>query len=398
MRVLFIALLCTAISACTQMPAITEVHPYLHDQAFKPPTQAVKPEEVFAIDQTMKNYLEQEVLPKAKKITLQRALYEALSSTEHLKLDYDSEKTRNAREAFAAKNGNCLSLVILTAALAKHLDIKVHFQDVQVPQLWGRNKNLQFTVNHVNIILGSRRPLYEDPLAGPAKMRMTDTRFQDELMLIDFIPTEDLRLQRARAIDSNTIMAMYFNNRAFELLSNQQIDEAYWSIRTALTVDPNYQTSLNTLGVIYRQQGDLTRAEKIFRDLHGNNNSNTLVLSNLIDTLQTMGNVAEASKLTEQLRRLQKVAPFEYFDKGMSAMKQKDFNLARQYFEKEIEINPEYDETHFWLALALLKSGNMDKALHEMQLAKKHSTTFSSQQMYSNKVERIKAAIARDSN
>ncbi len=398
MRNFLLALLCTAISACTQIPAITEIHPYLNDQAFKPAKHEFKPDDVFAIDQTMQNYLEKEVIPKAKKSSLQRALFDALTSTEHLKLDYDSEKTKNAREAFAAKNGNCLSLVILTAALAKHLDVKVHFQDVQVPQLWGRNNNLQFAVNHVNIILGSIRPFYDDPLAGPAKMRSADTRFQDELMLIDFIPTENLRLQRARPIDSDTILAMYFNNRAFELLSSQQVDEAYWAIRAALTIAPSYQTSLNTLGVIYRRHGDLASAEKIFRDLHNSNTSNTIVLSNLVETLNANGKVAEATQFNLLLHRLQKVAPFEYFDQGMLAMARKDYDAARRLFEKEIDLNPEYDESHFWLAIALLKSGHMNLALQEMQLAKKHSTTFSSQQLYSNKVERIKAAIARQTD
>lgn len=395
MRRFILSLLCIACAGCTQLPQISEVQPYFNDAAFRAPAKDIRPEDVLAIDDTMQTYLAKEVLPKARRSSPQRALYDALSSSEHLKLDYDTEKTRNAREAFAAKSGNCLSLVILTAALARQMDIKVFFQDVQVPLLWARNKNLHFTVNHVNIILGNRRPLYEDPMYGPAKMRMPDLRFQEESLLVDFLPVENLRNQRARPIEVHTILAMYFNNRAFELLSNQQIDDAYWHIRAAIKVDPGYLSSLNTLGVIYRRQGDLARAERIFRDLIAHNDRNTMVLSNLIDALQSQGKTAEAEKLSMELRRLQKIAPFENFDRGMSAMAANDYKAARRYFEKEIEHNPDYDESHFWLALALLRSGETSLAVDELQLAKKYSTTFSSHQMYSNKLERLKAALAK---
>ncbi len=395
MRRIIIALLCVASSACTQLQQVTQVNTYLNDTAFKTSEMEIDPDAVFALDTTMQTYLEQQVIPRAKKIGPQRALYDALSSTEHLKLDYDTEKTRNAREAFAAKSGNCLSLVILTAALAKKLDVQVFFQDVQVPQLWARHNNLHITVSHVNIILSHRRPRYDEPTLNLQKKHILDQRYLDEALLIDFLPSENLRNQRAVILDVNTILAMYFNNRAFELLSEKRLDEAYWHIRTALKIAPTHHASLNTLGVIYRQRGDLARAERIFRDLLQINDRNTMVLSNLIDALQNNGKQSEAEHYASQLKRYQKIAPFENFDHGMLAMSNQDYLSARRFFEKEIELNPDYDESHFWLALALLKSGKAELAVYELQLAKQYSTTFSTHAMYSNKLERLKAALAK---
>ncbi len=57
------------------------------------------------------------------------ALFEALYSKGQLKLEYDSAKTRNAAQAFAARSGNCLSLVIMTAAFAKEMGTAGHLPE-----------------------------------------------------------------------------------------------------------------------------------------------------------------------------------------------------------------------------------------------------------------------------
>jgi hypothetical protein len=50
---------------------------------------------------------------------VRQLLFDALYGNGRLRLDYDSAMTRNATEAFAARSGNCLSLVLMTAAFAR---------------------------------------------------------------------------------------------------------------------------------------------------------------------------------------------------------------------------------------------------------------------------------------
>ncbi len=54
-------------------------------------------------------------------------------------------------EAFQARTGNCLSLVIMTAAFAKEVGLPVRFQSVYVPETWSRSGNLYFSSGHVNL-------------------------------------------------------------------------------------------------------------------------------------------------------------------------------------------------------------------------------------------------------
>jgi hypothetical protein len=76
---------------------------------------------------------------------LRRALFEALYQRDQLQLEYDSAITRTAAEAFAARQGNCLSLVIMTAALAHELRIPVVFQSVPTVDTWSRSGDLTST-------------------------------------------------------------------------------------------------------------------------------------------------------------------------------------------------------------------------------------------------------------
>jgi transglutaminase-like putative cysteine protease len=51
-------------------------------------------------------------------------------------LEYDAEETLNASEAFDRKSGNCLSLVLMTAAMARELGLDVRFQNVRMDDSW----------------------------------------------------------------------------------------------------------------------------------------------------------------------------------------------------------------------------------------------------------------------
>src|SRR5205814_2507802 len=87
----------------------------------------------------------------------QQGFVEALYTKGKLKLEYESTETRNAAEAFDARAGNCLSLVIMTGALAKELGFPVRYQRVYVDDTWGRSGDVYFSIGHVNLSLGKRQ-------------------------------------------------------------------------------------------------------------------------------------------------------------------------------------------------------------------------------------------------
>lgn len=378
MRLLSLLFTVLLLAGCASIETPELKHPLLADELFGPSKVRADPQEVFAIDDAMRSYLHREVLQHARSRGLVPALTDALYTRGQLSLEYDSARTRNAREAFEARSGNCLSLLIMTGAFAQALGLQVHYQSVLDEEAWGRSDELHFFIGHVNIRLGAR----------PSRARLSSP--DDDWMVIDFLPGQDLERQRTREIDRARVLAMFANNRAAEALSLGDLDQAYAWAREAVRGDPAFLSAYNTLGVVYLRRGALPQAEAALRFVLAAEPDNPHALDNLAALMQRSGRAAEAEALWAQLRRVQPQAPFAWFREGQQAMREGDYRRARRLFEREIAHAPDYHEFHFWLALAHLRLGDIGPARQELELALAASTTREQQGLYSAKLQRLK--------
>jgi len=88
---------------------------------FRAPTAKINPDEVFALSDEMSTYLRKEqIKSNILRNGLKQGLFEMISNNKSMRIEYDAEMTRNAAQTFSSRSGNCLSLVILTAAFAKN--------------------------------------------------------------------------------------------------------------------------------------------------------------------------------------------------------------------------------------------------------------------------------------
>ena len=92
----------------------------------------------------MERFLARRDAPDLRNKGAREGLIDAIYSEGQLKIEYDSVMTRNAAQAFAARSGNCLSLVIMTAAFAKALGLPVRFQSVSVDETVSRSERHLF--------------------------------------------------------------------------------------------------------------------------------------------------------------------------------------------------------------------------------------------------------------
>ncbi len=76
-----------------------------------------------AVSPAMKHFVDVEIAEQLHAVGYLPGFVQALQTKGQLKLQYDAERTRNAAEAFDVRAGNCLSLVIMTAALAKQIGL-----------------------------------------------------------------------------------------------------------------------------------------------------------------------------------------------------------------------------------------------------------------------------------
>lgn len=357
----------------------------LRDDLFKPPSEPVDAASVFALSDAMRAYADSNLVQAAAHSDIRRALISALYSQGQLQLSYDAGDTRNAAQAFEARAGNCLSLVIMTAALAKYLGLPVNYQSIVIDDLYTRSGGLTLFNGHVNLVLGRsfRRPTVE-ALAARVVADADD-------LTVDFLPQEELRGQRHHLLREQTIVAMYLNNRAAEALAAGRVDDSYWWAREALRQDPGFVTAANTLAVIYQRSGHLVLAEAALRHVLQAEDDNTAALSNLAGLLRSVGRATEARATDLRLAKLQPEAPFHAFDLGRTAMQRGDYSAALVLFQQELERQPYQPDVHFWTAQAYWRLNDNARAARHMALAMQHSTTRGTQQLYAAKLDLLRA-------
>ena len=367
------------LTACASLPpAPLQVPTHLfEDSAFGAPTQPVDAQQVFAISPSMARYLEVEIAPQLRTQGRQRGLVDALHSKAQLRLDYDTDMTRNAAQAFEARSGNCLSLVVMTAALAKHLELPVRYQALVGQETWSRSGNLSFVNGHVNIAIDKR---LVDRVTGIDP---------DSQIRIDFGALPAGRGAALRQISEATILAMFMNNRAAEALVRGDLDSAYAHAREAVLQDPAYPSAYNTLGVVFQRRGLQARAEQAYRHALEQAPQHAPGLLNLARLLEAEARHAEAAPLRARLARLESEPPFHHFDLGRAAAQAGDHEAARKHLLREMRRDPDYHEFHFWLAVALYGLGDVAQAREHLSTAMKNSTTRREQAIYAGKLQSL---------
>lgn len=370
----WMAVLCMLLAGCATTGQRTPPPDHLfNDDLFAAPTERIAVEDIFAVTDAMRRYVRTEISTQLRQFGVQQGLVHALYEQEQLKLQYDATSTRNAAQAFEARAGNCLSLVIMTAALAKELGLQVRYQSAYLEETWSRTGDLLVRSGHVNITLDRR-------------LKDAGTTIGSNALTIDFLPAENLRGLRARDISEQVIVAMYMNNKAVEALTQGRQDDAYAWARDAIRQGPDFLGSYNTLGVLYMRRGDLARSERVFDYVLEREAFNGRAISNLSQVFARQGRDAESAALLRRLALVEPVAPFHYFNLGLVAMEQQNFSLARDMFAKEVARADYYAEFHFWLAVANYKLGEIEPARKHLTRAVESSVTRSDHDLYAAKL------------
>lgn len=371
--------ICVLLMGCASAPTgVRPTEDVFRDALFAPPPSKPDASQLFALTPAMRRYLVEQIEPQVRRKGAQMALLEALYTQGELRLEYDARRTRTAAEAFDARMGNCLSLVIMTAAFATEMQLQVRFQDVLGVPAIERDGELTFVVGHVNLAMG--RGL------GASRIGMAET----DWLVVDFVPGQDLRRQRSTLIDEKRVAAMYMNNRAAEELARGDVDGAYWWLRGAFEQDRDFANLYNTLGVVYRHKGALAEAERALQLAHAMEPANEHVTGNLAGVLRLQGREAEATRLAAgQPPRVQ--ASGNRFDQARAALDAGQLKQAMILLQGELGLTPRNPELHYWLAVTTARMGDAGRARRHLELATEYSGNGEQHALYAGKLQRLKA-------
>jgi tetratricopeptide (TPR) repeat protein len=379
-----------ALAACATPPGKRPPAPeaLFNDELFAAPTEVVGADRIFALSADMRRYAETEMAPLIRRHGPQGALIEALYRNGLLKLEYESTVTRNAVEAFEARAGNCLSLVIMTAAFARELGLQVSYQSAYLEGTWSRKRDLLMLNGHVNVTLAQSRRM-----ARPTSS--FGSHWSPHEVTIDFLPQEELRNLKTIEIPESLVVAMFMNNRSVEAIVQGRLDDAYAWAREAVRAEPSFLGAQNTLGVVYLRRGALAQAGAVFSHVLAAEPKDTHALANLAEVASREGRGDEAARLRARLARLEPEPPLHFFNLGVAAMQRDDFRAARDLFEKEAARGDAVADVHFWLGMAYYRLGDIDRAARELSLAAEASASRSERDLYSAKLDWLRAHQAR---
>jgi hypothetical protein len=388
MKIALFVFLTWLLTACQTVPPLPPVNDLFHDEWFTPASVRINAQDALAVSDSMREYAHRKMPRQMGRVDLpdkRRALIDLMYRKSGLHLDYDSTETRTASEAFEARTGNCLSLVLLTSAIAKEMNLPVRYQSVIGVTDWSQADNLFVSIGHVNLVMDQ----------VPADFEWTN--WSATPLVVDFLPPEKANVLETRLISEETVLAMYLNNRAVESLIKGQIDNASWWARAALLEDRNFFSTYVTFGVIYRTVHHPEMANFVLERASSQDPDNTTLLTDRILVLRDLGKAQEANALATRLVALDPHPPMSYYKQAQVEMNAGHFESARRLYEKEIARDPFHHEFEFGLARVYFSLNDTKQTAIHLKRAMDLSTSKETHTLYASKLEHLNA-LANHSN
>ncbi len=248
--------------------------------------------------------------------------------------------TLTAAEALQGGQGNCLSLALVTTALARLAGVEVDYQRVRSTPVFERREALITVADHV------RTRLYDPTFTAMAGVVGT----QRPHIVVDYFPGRGQR--RGGHVDASELRSMFYVNLAGEALVRGDHRRSYWLLLSALEHDADSPGALNSLAVLHRRAGAVDAAESIYRQALARHGDNLNLLTNLRSLLRDQARWQEAQAVEARISQLPDHDPYRYIELGTEAIVAGKPRLALSYYAQAAELAPYLHETYWRMAVA----------------------------------------------
>jgi len=284
-------------------------------------------------------------------------------------------ETYTAAAALDNFSGNCLSLAILTTALAQVVGVETGYQLVDSAPVFALHGRVIYRGQHV------RTKLFDPEWLPPGEDRWVLSR---PGLLVDYFPSEGDRF--VGNISEAEYMAMYYNNLASDAIASEDYNIAFWLTHTSMELAPDNVSAMNAMAILYRRIGDVAKAEEIYRYGINNMPDQVSLLRNYRVLLIEQERYKEVEEIGKSLVRLQDSNPFEWLHAGRSAYDDGNFEEAVFYYKKAVTVAPYLHESYAGMANAYYKLGDKSGAERELKNAENYSNEESTRSMYQAKL------------
>lgn len=354
------ALLAVLISAaaCSVAPLAPDFQDVVWmDQEFgyEPTLVKVSAASLFALDpevvQSLRSAAE---LAGADPAASRRYLLTILFGPEMKAFAYAGGHSTTAAETWRNQRGDCLSLSVLSIALARMLNLQAQLQEVRVPASFDRRGRIDFLNAHVNVLLRADGPLHIASRGQPTRD-----------VLIDFEPRIGSR-QRGTPLSDAAVLARFLNNVASQQLALDNDRLAYAHFKAAIVAEPSYSASYSNLAQLYLRAGQVRAAEALLRRALSLNYANDLALDSLHRLLLSQDRAAEAEVYEQRRMARREQDPYYWLGLGLEHLSQAQYSAAVAALERAQSLTTGFDEVHRNLAIAYWYNGQLHKARDQL--------------------------------
>lgn len=365
-------LLLQACAQVTTAPAAS-APPWFGDSSrFGAPAVIVTPDALHRLPPEQESaFLEYYHHPSRAQVSPHFRLYTYLENLVN-SFEYQSE-TRTAAETLASKGGNCLSLAILTTALAQLAGVEISYQLMDDRPVFEYQGSVVIKGVHVSSLVYN--PEWSE-VAGALGMSSG--------IRIDYFP--ELRGRFLANLDRNGYLALYYDNVASDAISRGDYDTAYWNLLESLHYAPDRGASLNMLAVVNRRKGDDATAEGIYRYGIAQADDKLSLLKNYHTLLVANGRHEEAKAIERRLDSMEDPSPLHWLQLARASHANGDWNAAIAYYRRVLKVAPYMHEVHLGIAQAYHASGELRRAESELGMAVSLANRVSTRNLYKAKL------------
>lgn len=261
------------------------------------------------------------------------------------------ERTLTAAEAFAGTPGNCMSLVVLTTALADLVDLDIDYQRLTANPIFDKQQGLILVSDHVRTRVFA--PATEDFVLQRAHA------------IIDYFPARGTR--NAERIPQETLLAMYYSNRAAESLLDGELTAATQFAEFAMGYAPTHPGAHNLLAILHRRIGDEASAEAFFRFALQYHPEELNLLNNYRLLLAELNRDEEAAEINQRITELNDINPFQLIALADLTFERGEYRIALDYYQQAAAIAPYLHEVYLRQAQVLQHMGKNRQAQAKLE-------------------------------
>ncbi|HJV47639.1 MAG TPA: tetratricopeptide repeat protein [Geothrix sp.] len=268
-----------------------------------------------------------------------------------LGITYDNTYTRTPAEAMRDRKANCLTLTALNVAACQSVDIEANYGESLRISRWRRVGSVVRYERHI--------------------VAMVPAGLINAPLIVDFLPEVRRDLHLVKKLEPRRVKALFFSNRAVELMEDNRIEEALASAKQSIEVDPSSGIGWNILGVVQQRQGLEAEAEKSFLKSIATDPKDGAPCGNLEGLMRAQGRLAEAQAYRDRSMEIRKNDPFFNAFLADEAYRDSQWEEAEKRIKQAIRILPRESEFYLIQARISLAQGQRKDAIRALEKARK---------------------------